>query len=193
MAPEAFAVWITGLPASGKSTIARSLRDRLISLGIDVAIIESDELRKTLAPNLGYGDADRDEFYGQMVFLGKMMAKHGIPVIFDATANRRRWRDEARQSFANFIEVYVDVPLELCMARDPKGIYRQARAGDASHVPGVQIPYEPPKAPEVTIDWAESAASAANRIVSALIERDYVIPLAAGDAMYGEDPPPRHQ
>ena len=193
MLPEAFAVWITGLPASGKSTIARSLRDRLISLGIDVAIIESDELRRTLAPNLGYGDTERDEFYGQMVFLGKMMAKHGIPVIFDATANRRRWRDEARDIFPHFIEVHVDVPLELCMSRDPKGIYRQAREGEASHVPGIQIPYEPPLTPEVTVDWAESASSAANRIVSALIERDYLIPLATGDAMHGEDSPPRHQ
>jgi len=192
--PEAFAVWITGLPASGKSTIARSLRDRLASLGIDAAILESDELRKTLAPQLGYGDSERGDFYAQMVFIGRMMTKHGIPVIFDATANRRAWRDEARRTIGNFIEVYVDAPLELCMSRDPKGIYRRALNGDASHVPGLQSAYEPPEQPEVVVDWAEPASAAANRIVSALIERDYLTPLPATSAATPEeDSRPRHQ
>jgi len=191
--PEAFAVWITGLPGSGKSTIARSLRDRLATLGIDVAVLESDELRKELAPQLGYGEAGRDSFYGQMFFLGTMMAKHGIPVIFDATANRRAWRDEARRSIPNFIEVYVDTPLQLCMSRDPKGIYRQALNGGASNVPGVQAAYEPPERPEVVVDWAESAGGAANRIVSALIERDYLTPPPTGAAIFQEDSPPRRQ
>ena len=181
MRSESFAVWITGLPGSGKSTIAKSLRDRLESLGIEITIIESDELRRTLAPNLGYGDAELDNFYRQMVFLGRMMAKHGIPVIFDATANRRVWRDEARRAIPHFVEVYVDAPLELCMSRNPKC------------VPDVQSAYEAPVDPEVVVDWAESPVASANRIVSALIDGDYLMPLPMDGATLQEDSALRHQ
>jgi adenylylsulfate kinase len=167
--PEAFAIWITGLPGSGKSTIAKSLHDRLTDLGIDSAVIEPDELRRELAPQSGDSEGERDRFHGQMMFLGTMMAKHGIPVIFDGTADQRLWREEARKSIPNFIEVYVDAPLQLCMSRHPKG--------------SVQAAYEPPEHPEVVVDWADSASRAANRIVSVLIERDYLMPPPSGAAI----------
>ena len=96
-----------------------------------------------------------------------------MPVIFDATANRRDYRDRARREIGRFIEVYVDVPLETCMARDPKGIYRSAAAGQATNVPGLQDPYEPPEAPEVVIQGA-NPESDARRIIQKLIEKGYV-------------------
>jgi adenylylsulfate kinase len=126
---DAFAVWITGLPACGKSTIAANLRTQLSSRGIDVAVLESDELRRIFTPHPRYDPDERDTFYRQMVYVGVLLTQHGIPVIFDATANRRAYRARARQQISKFLEVYVECPLATCIARDPKGIYSRAREG----------------------------------------------------------------
>jgi adenylylsulfate kinase len=172
---QAFAVWITGLPASGKSTITRALTAQCAALGVDVAVLESDELRKILTPEPRYDDQEREKFYSQMNYIGALLARHGIPVIFDATANRRAWRDEARRNIANFIEVYVDSPIEVCIARDPKGIYREGRAGRASTVPGLQAEYEPPVNPDVVIEGAREAPdAAAQRVIATLNERGWL-------------------
>ena len=161
---QAFAIWLTGLPASGKSTIAAHVRDLLAGRGVDVEVLESDVLRKVLNESPRYNDADRDAFYQRMVWIGVLLTRHGVPVIFDATANRRRYRDAARQRIPRFFEVFVDVPLETCLARDPKGIYR-----DATNVPGLQAPYEPPENPDLVIDGLrESPLDAAKRIVALL-------------------------
>jgi adenylylsulfate kinase len=157
----AFAIWITGLPASGKSTIASSLKQLLADRGVDVEVLESDALRQALGGS--YDETGRDAFYQRMVWIGTLLVKHGVPVIFDATANRRRYRDAARRQIAPFFEVFVDVPLEVCMARDPKGIYRNA-AGD---VPGLHAAYEPPENPDIVIDGLrESPSDAAQRIMA---------------------------
>src|SRR5579872_4391797 len=117
---HAFAVWITGLPASGKSTVAANLAAQLQVRGVHVAVLESDELRKIFTPHPRYDAEERDTFYRQMVYLGVLLTQHGVPVLFDATANRRAYRDWARQQIPKFLEVYVDCPLAACMARDPK-------------------------------------------------------------------------
>lgn len=163
MASEhAFAVWITGLPASGKSTVARALKAQLAARGIDAAVIESDRLRRVLTPQPSYSRAERDHFYRAMIYIGRLLVEHGVPVIFDATANRRVWRDQAREQIPRFLEVYAECPLEICMARDPKGIYRRGRTA-AGTVPGLHEPYEPPENPEIVIhsdrDDPEDAAA----------------------------------
>jgi Adenylylsulphate kinase len=84
----------------------------------------------------------REYFYGALAFIGRILTERGIPVIFDATANRRSYRDRAQQQIARFIEVFVDCPSEVCIRRDPKGIYCKAREGQANHVPGVQVAYD---------------------------------------------------
>jgi adenylylsulfate kinase len=166
-----FAVWITGLPASGKSTIATALRAQLADRGVDVAVLESDVLRRIFVGD--YDAKGRETFYRQMAFVGSLLVEHGVPVVFDATANRRAYRERARSQIDRFIEVYVDVPLETCRARDPKGIYRSAADGDATNVPGLQDPYEPPEAPDVVLR-EETSDSGARRIVQKLIEKGYV-------------------
>jgi adenylylsulfate kinase len=168
---QAFAVWITGLPASGKSTITAALKRQLADRGIDVAVLESDALRRIFAGN--YGPEGRDAFYRQMVFVGSLLVEHGVPVIFDATANRRAYRDRARHEIVRFIEAYVDVPLSTCMVRDPKGIYRSAGAGQATNVPGLQDPYEPPESPEVVLHGDDPEGDA-RRIIEGLIEKGYI-------------------
>jgi adenylylsulfate kinase len=140
--------------------------------GIDVAVLESDVLRKVFSENPRYGESDRDAFYRQMIWIGVLLTRHGVPVIFDATANRRIWREEARKQIPNFVEVFVDVPLETCIERDPKGIYRSAAAGQAGDVPGMQAAYEPPESPELVIDGIrEAPLEAARRIIALLKSR----------------------
>jgi adenylylsulfate kinase len=154
---EGFALWMTGLPASGKSTLARAVAERLRERGLEVQILDSDSLRAVLTPEPSYTREERDWFYRVMVYLGTLLANHGINVIFAATAHRRRYRDRARKAFSRFAEVHLACPLEVCMARDEKGIYEKARRGEADTVPGLQVPYEAPAHPEVVVYPAESS------------------------------------
>src|SRR4029450_13339972 len=98
-----------------------------------------------------YDERDREYFYSSLAFIGQVLTQHGISVIFDATANRRTYRDRARQLISRFVDVFVDCPLPVCMQRDPKGISRMAREGIVSHVPGLQVPYEPPETPDLVV------------------------------------------
>lgn len=136
-----FALWLTGLPASGKSAIARELVQRLHERGVEVSALESDVMRTQLTPFPRYDEEDRDFFYGALVDIGAALVARSRPVLFDATANRRAHRDAARKRIERFAEIYVDTPLELCRARDPKGLYRG----------GMEIDYEPPLAPELVV------------------------------------------
>lgn len=138
-----------------------------------MAVLESDVVRKAFASDHEYKTEGRDTFYRQLAYVGSLLVKHGVPVIFDATANRRAYRDWARREIGRFVEVYVDVTLETCMARDPKGIYRSAAVGQATNVPGLQSPYEPPEAPEVVIQGANPEFDA-RRIIEKLVEKGYV-------------------
>lgn len=169
-----FAVWITGLPASGKSTVSKALAERLDGLGIKVVILESDEMRRILTPEPTYGPKERDRFYTMLAQLGELLVRNGVNIIFDATASRRMYRDRARTLIGRFIEVYIDCPLEICMKRDPKGIYARAVSGEATTVPGIQSEYEPPARPEAVIDCLVPAPRAVESIIRILKEFQYI-------------------
>lgn len=179
-AQPAFAVWITGLPASGKSMLTSALIRTLSRRGVQAAVLESDALRRILTPHPCYSEEEREVFYGAMASIGRLLTEQGVPVIFDATANRRAYRDRARGEILRFLEVYVDTPLSVCIARDPKGIYRKAQEGTAATVPGLQATYEPPLSPEIVIKGdRESPEIGADRIVTNLIERGFLPARAA--------------
>ena len=170
-----FAIWITGLPASGKSMLTAALQRQLAMRGVEAAVLESDALRKILTPHPCFDEQERATFYRQMTYIGTLLNAHGVPVIFDATANRRAYRMEARSQLPQLIEVYVDTPLEICAARDPKGLYGKARAGELHSLPGVQAEYEPPLNPEITVHGnGGGAEGAARRILRELSERGYL-------------------
>jgi len=172
---SAFAIWITGLPSSGKSTLAACLKRRLAALGIDVAVLESDSLRRIFTPRPVYDEPERDCFYQAITFVGKLLVEHGVPVIFDATANRRNYRVRARHEIARFLEIYVECPLAVCMGRDSKGIYKKGLEGGTSTVPGLQAAYEPPEQPDVIVHGDREAPEvAADRVLAKLIERKYL-------------------
>jgi adenylylsulfate kinase len=165
-----FAVWLTGLSGSGKSAIARELVRLLHERGIDVSVLESDVMRTQLTPFPRYDAADRDFFYGALGDIGVLLVRSQRPVLFDATANRRAYRDAARTRIERFAEVYVDTPLEVCAARDPKGLYRSAQT-----LPGVQTHYESPLAPEFVVQGGTGTPlDAARKVVAFLEERGWV-------------------
>lgn len=163
---QGFAIWLTGLPASGKSSIAAELKPKLEAMGCAVDVLESDAVRRVLTPDPTYSDTERDLFYRALAFVGAKLVAHGVTVIFDATAVKRRYRDFARSLIPTFIEVAVECPLEVCMQRDYKGTYGRGQRGESSTVPGLQTPYEPPLNPEVRIDTTKvEAREAAERIL----------------------------
>ena len=170
-----FAVWLTGLPASGKSTIARELVRELAARGVRARVLESDAVRREITPRATYGLSERDMFYASLSFAARLLTEHGVPVIVDATANRRAYRDRSRAEIPRFVEVYVRCPLSVCRQRDPKGIYRRGAKGTAPNVPGLSAPYERPLRPEVTVDGnVDPPEESARRIVKALEERRFV-------------------
>jgi adenylylsulfate kinase len=170
-----FGLWITGLPASGKSTVTAALTKLLHEAGIEFTVLESDRMRSVFSDNPQYDERERELFYESLAFIGRVLVEHGISVIFDATANRRSYRNRAREHISRFIEVFVDCPLEVCASRDPKGIYRMAREGKASNVPGLQASYEPPEHPDIVVHAdREGPQEAARRIFEVLTERGFL-------------------
>ncbi len=133
-----------------------------------MVVLESDKMRKILTPQPAYSEKEREQFYRAVVLIGELIIRSGINVIFDATANQRGYRDHARSLIRRFVEVYVDCPLEICMKRDPKGIYGRAMSGKAITVPGVQASYEPPLHPEITLDCQHPPEAGAKAIVNKL-------------------------
>jgi adenylylsulfate kinase len=171
---QGFAVWLTGLPASGKSSVTRELVKRLHELRVPVVVLESDRLRNILTPDATYSPEERDRFYRTMALLGELITGDGINVIFDATANRLAYRDYARTLIPKFVETYVRCPLEVCMKRDPKGIYERARSGTAVTVPGLQSAYEQPTAPEIMLDCEDRVETAVDIILGTLRRLTYL-------------------
>jgi adenylylsulfate kinase len=156
-------VWFTGLPSSGKTTLARGVQGHFARTGRASVVLDGDEVRDVVGEH-GYGAEDRERFYGALAGLAALIAKQGIVVLVAATAPLRADRDRARALMTDgaFIEVWVSTRLEDCEARDPKGLYAQARRDAANQLPGVGADYEPPLAPEVIADGGfDDAATAA--------------------------------
>lgn len=171
---QGFALWMTGIPASGKSSITRELVEKLAARGISVVVLESDEMRRILTPEPTYGLEERDAFYRSLTLIGEVITRSGVNVIFDATANRRAYREFARTLIPRFVEAFVLCPLEVCMQRDPKGIYRRAATDKAGTVPGMQTPYEPPLHPEITLDGRKPPETEADSILDKLKHLLYI-------------------
>jgi adenylylsulfate kinase len=170
--PQSFAIWVTGLPASGKSTIVAALKPKLEALGLTIELLESDEVRRLITPVATYSQAERDQFYRALAFLGARLVTHGITVVFDATANRRAYREFARQLIPRFLEIAVDCPLNVCMERDRKGTYQRGARGESSTVPGLQEPYEMPLNPDLLVDSTKTTPeAAADRILAVVTQR----------------------
>jgi len=166
---KAFTLWFTGLPCSGKSTIAALLAPELERRGHGVEVLDGDVVRTHLCKGLGFSREDRDENIRRIGFVAKLVSRHGGIVITAAISPYRSIRDEVRASMENFVEVYVNTPLEVCIRRDVKGMYKKALAGELKHFTGIDDPYEPPLNPELVIQTDnETPGASSGRILAGL-------------------------
>ena len=147
-----FVIWLTGLPGSGKTTIARTLEPKLSKLGFQVELLDGDEVRRQLSPDLGFSKQDREIHAKRVVYLSKLLARNGVVAIVSLISPYRSFRSFARQEIGDFVEVYVKCSLKTCMNRDPKCFYKKALRGDIQDLTGLQDPYEEPIDPEAIID-----------------------------------------
>jgi adenylyl-sulfate kinase len=160
--------WFTGLPGSGKTTLARAVRRALQEHEISTILIDSDELRRLMTADTTYAPAERDRLYNRLVELAVWLARSGEHVLIAATGSQRCYREAARTQLGpRFAQVWVRCLLAVCGARDPKGLYGRAAAGLIHGLPGVDAPYEAPDAPEVIVDTDRQTLDQAAEIVLA--------------------------
>jgi adenylyl-sulfate kinase len=177
---EEFTIWFTGLPSSGKSTLARLLERRIRDRGVAVTVLDGDEVRTWLTAGLGFTRADRDENIRRIAALARFQNRSGVAAVTAAISPYRQARDEARALIRRFLEVYVECPIEICERRDVKGLYRKARLGEVQCFTGVSDPYEPPLAPDVVVRTdRETKDDCVERIVAAAEKAGY-LPHAIG-------------
>lgn len=151
MKDKGFTLWFTGLPSSGKSTIADAVAEKLKEKGLKVERLDADIIRKHLWRELGYSKEDRDENIRRVTFLAKLLTRNGIAVLTSFISPYQELRDYARRQIGDFVEVYVECPVEVCLERDTKGLYKKALAGEIQNFTGVSDPYEEPLNPEVVV------------------------------------------
>lgn len=173
----AFVLWFTGVPASGKSTIAREVERMLRERGIPIENLDADEIRKNLSPDLGYTEKDRDINTKRLAFLAALLEKHGVSAMVAAVSSLQRFRDRAREMSRNFVEIYVMCPVEVCMERDPKGLYARAKRGEVNDIAGLHQPYEASPNPEVICEsHKESVEECAVKVILKLEEMGLLPP-----------------
>lgn len=172
---KGFALWFTGLPAAGKSTLAERVAKILREAGRRVEVLDGDEVRTHLSRGLGYGREGRDTNIRRIGHVSQLLVRNGIVAVAAAISPYRELRDENRALIGEFVEVYVDCPLDECRRRDPKGLYARADAGQIPQFTGVSDPYEPPLMPEVVVRTAqETVEESTERILGALRTRGYI-------------------
>jgi adenylylsulfate kinase len=148
-------LWFTGLSGSGKSTLAEALAPALIERGRRVEILDGDDVRTHLSKGLGFSKEDRDTNIQRIGFVAHLLQRNGTMVITDAISPYRSTRDWVRNLARDFVEIHISTPLEVCEARDVKGLYKRARAGEIKQFTGISDPYEPPLNPEISIPTHE--------------------------------------
>lgn len=164
-----FTLWFTGMPGAGKTTISTLLEARLRRQGARVELLDGDEVRRHLSRGLGFTREDRDENVRRIGFVAELLSRNGIIAIVAAVSPYRAVRQELRLRISGFIEIHVDCPMSVLIARDTKGFYKKALSGEIAHFTGISDPYEPPLEAELVIDSStetpqKSAARVWNKI-----------------------------
>jgi len=171
-----FVLWLTGLSGAGKTTLAGRLAPELRARGLRVEVLDGDEVRTNLSKGLGFSKEDRDTNIRRIGYVARLLARNGVAALTAAISPYAEVREEVRRAVeadgAEFVEVYVECPLDVLAERDVKGLYKKALAGEIKGFTGVSDPYEEPRAPEVTVRTHEEAVgTSAGRIVEELERR----------------------
>jgi adenylyl-sulfate kinase len=184
---KGFALWFTGLPCSGKTTLAKNVEEILLERGLPVEIFDGDEIRTNLTKGLGFSKEDRDTNIRRVGYVCKLLARNHVVAIAAVISPYQAIRDEVRQSVGRFVEVFVDAPLEELIKRDVKGMYKKALAGEIKNFTGVDDPYEPPEKPEIHVHTAdETVEESTNKIIKTLEILGH-IPAIAGATDYSPE------
>lgn len=176
-----FVIWLTGLSASGKTTIALQLATKLREHDFKVELLDGDAIRNELSADLGFSRQDRREQIRRVVYLCKLLSKNGITCIVSVISPYRDLRNLAREEIRKvspFIEVFVKCSLESCIKRDPKGLYKKALSGEINNFTGLQDPYEEPLSPDVMVNTdSETVEECVDKIISAVKIREEPVSL----------------
>ena len=168
-------IWLTGLPGSGKTTIARILEHELRARNEHVEVLDGDAVRKGLSPNLGFTAEDRNLHNRRVIYMSKLLERNGVNVIVGLISPYRETRTYARSELQRFVEVFVKASVDECIKRDPKGLYKKALAGEIKQFTGIDDPYEEPLTPEVTVDTeAETPEQSTEKILKYLQAQGYI-------------------
>ena len=179
---KGFTLWFTGLSGSGKSTLAGLVAEELKRRGLNVEILDGDEVRTNLSKGLGFGKEDRDTNIKRIGYVCKLLTRNGVAAISAAISPYREIRDYNRQQIGQFIEVYVRCSIEELTRRDVKGLYKKALAGELANFTGVSDPYEPPLNAEVTVDSERQTVDDSLRTILGYLEQHGWIPANAPTA-----------
>ncbi len=179
-------VWFTGLPCSGKTTVADLVAEELKKRNLRVERLDGDIVRQSLTRDLGFSKEDRDKNIERVTFVAKLLSRNGVAVLVTFVSPYRKARNKAREECTNFVEVFVDTPVEECEKRDVKGMYAKARAGEIKDFTGVDDPYEPPEHPELVLETVETTEEESCRQVLEKMEQLGLIPAAGGEGAGGE-------
>ncbi len=164
-----FTLWFTGMSGAGKSTLSGLLETRLREIGAKVEVLDGDIVRQYLSKGLGFSREDRDENIRRIGFVCELLSRNGVIAIAAAISPYRAVREEVRARIPNFIEVFMECPVEVLTARDVKGLYKKALAGELPQFTGISDPYEPPLSPEVTVNSSiETPDESLAKILAAL-------------------------
>ncbi|MDJ0900696.1 MAG: adenylyl-sulfate kinase [Xenococcus sp. MO_188.B8] len=176
MKQRGVAVWFTGYSGAGKSTIANALTKELKSKGLTLEVLDGDEIRENLTKGLGFSKEDRDTNIRRIGFVAKLLARNGVIVLVPVISPYRAIREEMRAEIKDFVEVFVNAPIEVCEQRDVKGLYKKVRAGEIQQFTGISDPYEEPLNPEIECrtDLEELDESVA-KIMNKLIDMGYLM------------------
>jgi adenylylsulfate kinase len=173
---KGFTLWFTGLSGAGKTTISRMVAEELQARGSRLEILDGDVIRENLSKGLGFSKEDRDTNIRRIAFVADLLSRNGVPVITAAISPYREIRAEARELMGErFIEVFVKASVDVCIERDPKGLYEKALKGEIKEFTGVSDPYEEPLDPELTLETeTESPEESAGKIITLLEERQLI-------------------
>ncbi len=172
---DGFVLWFTGLSGSGKTTLAKLIEQELKGRGVRVERLDGDVVRQSLTADLGFSKEDRDKNLQRVTFVAKLLSRNGVGVLASFISPYRATRAWVSGEVTNFIEVYVECPVEACIQRDVKGLYAKALAGEIPEFTGVSDPYEPPLSPNITVHTAdESIEESCGKILDYLEEKEFI-------------------
>jgi len=168
---KASVIWLTGIPGSGKTTLALELQKFYQKKDLPVEILDGDEIRKTLSKDLGFSPEDRKEHNRRVIFVAQILVKNGVTTIVPLISPYRETRAYARKEIPNFVEVWVKASVEECKKRDPKGLYKKALAGEIKNLTGLQAPYEEPENAELVLDTEKHSVEESIELIISTIKK----------------------